>query len=438
MIITIPSCKCKESDTPVVQLPKSGKPNVILIVADDFGYELPGYTGGQSYSTPNIDFMAANGMQFTNMFCYPDGFPSRIALFTGKYNFRNYIRWGAIKDEEKMLGNLFQGAGYATAYYGKWQFGDGDAGLKEHGFDEYAVYLPFAEDQRYRRYKNPLVYENGAYLPDEEVANSYSEDEFVSRLTSFIERKVNDSVPFFAVYSLNLIAQPWVPTPDAPAFKLWDYNKDERADDIKFLPGMIAYADKKIGEIKDKIYQMGMLNNTLFVFTSDNNTDTRINSRWRGMDVQGAKTTTQFTGNHIPFFAYWPGSIAAGKTNAQLHDFTDLFTTLADVVSISTLSYGPLDGVSFYNNMIGLNDDSVRTAVFTDWDNDRKDADAVPMERYAYDSVYKLYDVYGERAGKFYNMRNDPNEERPLLESALTATELSKKAALQDIINRLQ
>lgn len=438
LITTLPSCKCKESDTPINQVPKSGKPNVILIVADDFGYELPGYTGGQSYSTPNIDFMATNGMQFTNMFCYPDGFPSRIALFTGKYNFRNYIRWGTIKDEEKMLGNLFNDAGYATGFYGKWQCGNGDEGIRQHGFDEYAVYLPFAEDQRYRRYKNPLVYVNGAYLPDEQVANSYSEDEFVSSLTNFIERKVNDSIPFFAVYSLNLIAQPWVPTPDSKKFKLWDFNKDETQDDISYFPEMVSYADQKIGEIKDKIYKMGMLNNTIFIFTADNNTDTRITSRWRGNDVQGAKTTTQFAGNHIPFFAYWPGSIAAGKTNAQLHDFTDIFKTLADVASASTLSYGTLDGVSFYNSMIGLSDDSVRTAVFADWDNDRKDADAVPMERYAYDSVYKLYDLYGERAGKFYNMRNDPNEEKPLSESALTAAELSKKAALQGIITRLQ
>ncbi len=423
---------------PVVQVPKSGKPNVILIVADDFGYELPGYTGGQSYSTPNLDFMAANGMQFTNMFCYPDGFPSRIALFTGKYNFRNYIRWGAIKEEEKMLGNLFQSAGYATSFYGKWQFGDGDAGLKQHGFDEYAVFLPFAEDQRYRRYKNPLVYVDGAYLPDEEVANSYSEDVFVDRLNSFIERKVNDSIPFFAVYSLNLIAQPWVPTPSSDKFKLWDFTKDETADDISYLPGMITYADQKIGEIKDKVYKMGMLNNTIFLFTSDNNTDSRITSTWQGKELQGAKTTTQFRGNHIPFIAYWPGSIAAGKTNAQLHDFTDLFTTLADVANASTLSYGTLDGVSFYNSLIGLTDDSVRSAVFTDWDNDRKDADIVPMERYAYDSIYKLYDQYGERAGKFYNMSIDPKEENPLTESALSAAELTKKSELQELINQLQ
>ena len=201
---------------------------------------------------------------------------------------------------------------------------------------------------------------------------------------------------------------------------------------------MIAYADKKIGEVRDKIYRMGMLNNTLIIFTADNNTFTGVTSRWRGIDVQGNKTTTQFAGNHIPFIAYWPGTISSGKVNAQLHDFTDLFTTLADVAKVSTLTYGTLDGVSFYNSMIGLSDDSVRTAVFTDWDNDRKDGDVVPMERYAYDSVYKLYDVYGERAGKFYNMRNDPKEISPLSESSLSPAELAKKASLQEIINRLQ
>lgn len=439
VLLTAPSCKCKNVEEPINQKPKSGKPNVILIVGDDFGYEIPGYTGGESYSTPNIDFMASNGMQFTNMFCYPDGFPSRIAMFTGKYNFRNYSRWGLIKEEEKMLGNLFKDKGYATSYYGKWQCDDGDTGIRTHGFDEYAVYIPFsADDQRFRRYKNPMVYENGNYLPDNEVANSYSEDEFVNRMLNFMERNINDSVPFFAVYSLNLIGTPWVPTPDDGDFDTWDFNKDKQKDDIQYLPGMIAYADKKIGEIRDKIYRMGMLNNTLIIFTADNNTDSRVTSRWRGTDVQGNKTTTQFKGNQIPFVAYWPGSVGAGKVNAQLHDFTDIFTTLADVANASTFSYGTLDGVSFYNSMIGLSDDSVRSAVFTDWDNDRKDDDEVPMERYAYDSIYKLYDVYGERAGKFYNMRTDPKEENPLQEVSLTTAEIAKKASLQEIINRLQ
>lgn len=438
VLIATPSCKCKEVEKPVNQKPKSGKTNVILIVADDFGYEIPGYTGGESYSTPNIDFMASNGMQFTHMFCYPDGFPSRIAMFTGKYNFRNYIRWGLIEEADKMLGNLFKDAGYATAFYGKWQCDGGDTGIRRHGFDEYAVFLPYAADQRFRRYKNPLIYENGDYLPETEVANSYSEDEFVNRMLNFMERNINDSLPFFAVYSLNLVAQPWVPSPDNGDFQTWDFNKDQRLDDIKYLPGMVAYADKKIGQIRDKIYRMGMLNNTLIIFTADNNTDSRVTSRWRGVDVQGNKTTTQFRGNHIPFITYWPGSIGAGKVNSQLHDFTDILTTLADVANASTLNYGTLDGVSFYNSMIGLSDDSVRTAVFTDWDNDRRDGDIVPMERYAYDSVYKLYDVYGERAGKFYNMRTDPKEENPLSESSLTTAELAKKASLQDIINRLQ
>ena len=73
---------------------QSDKPNIILITADDVGYEIPHYSGGESYSTPNLDFMAANGMQFSRFRPHPDGPPSRLALNTGKYNYRNWIKFG--------------------------------------------------------------------------------------------------------------------------------------------------------------------------------------------------------------------------------------------------------------------------------------------------------------------------------------------------------
>jgi arylsulfatase A-like enzyme len=431
-----PGCKCK--DELITQKEKSGTPNVILIIGDDFGYDLAGYNGGTSYSTPNIDYLAQNGMTFQHMFSYPDGFPSRIAMYTGKYNFRNYKRWGYIDQQEKMLGNMFKDAGYHTGFYGKWQCNGGDESLKAHGFDDYAVYLPFAEDQRERRYKNPLVYVDGAYLPDEEVRKKYSEDVFVEKLEQLIDRSVQAKQPFFAVYSLNLVGAPFVPTPDNLEFASWPVEKDQERSDLKYFPEMVRYVDKKVGQIREKVYQLGLLNNTLIIFTSDNNSDQRILSSWRGQTVKGTKTTTQFTGTNIPFIAYWPNTIKAGSANNDLHDFSDIFPTLADACQKQTALYGILDGVSFYKRMTGSVDDSIRSAVFVDWDNDRRDDNIVPMERYAHDSVYKLYDVYGERAGNFYNMRLDPLELNPLSESSLSEAEKAKKQALAAIISRLQ
>ena len=146
------------------------KPNVIFILADDIGYEIPGYTGGQSYSTPNIDQLAQNGLQFSQCHTAPDCSPSRIMLMTGKYNFRNYIEWGTLDTSQYTIANIFHNAGYKTCVAGKWQFDGGDASIKKFGFDTYRVFLPFftvdeAAENAFR-YKNPHIYQNAAYLPD--------------------------------------------------------------------------------------------------------------------------------------------------------------------------------------------------------------------------------------------------------------------------------
>src|SRR3954470_5350058 len=113
----------------------SGKPNIILFVANDFGFEIPTFNGGQSYSTPNLDFMANHGIDFTQCYNHPDGTPSRLAILTGKYNFRNYVRWGFLPPDQKTIGNLLHDAGYATYLVGKWQLDGGDARIRAAGFD---------------------------------------------------------------------------------------------------------------------------------------------------------------------------------------------------------------------------------------------------------------------------------------------------------------
>src|SRR5205809_5750413 len=91
----------------------SSKPNIIIILGDDVGYEVPAYTGGQSYSTPNIDYMAAHGLQFTHCNGAPMCSPSRFMLLTGKYNFRNYFdnSWGDLGLDQRTIANMMRNAG---------------------------------------------------------------------------------------------------------------------------------------------------------------------------------------------------------------------------------------------------------------------------------------------------------------------------------------
>ena len=97
------------------------KPNIILIMADDVGWECFGSYGAEDYQTPNIDALAAKGVQFNNCFATPLCTPSRVKIMTGKYNFRNYTHFGYLNPKEKTFGQLLQNAGYKTAIAGKWQ-----------------------------------------------------------------------------------------------------------------------------------------------------------------------------------------------------------------------------------------------------------------------------------------------------------------------------
>jgi len=176
---------------------QTSKTNIIIFLADDFGYELPTFTGGQSYNTPNLDFMAANGVQFIQAYSHPDGYPSRLALYTGKYNFRNYTFWGKLPTSEKTIGNMLHDAGYATCFVGKWQCDGGDARIRSAGFDSYRAFQPFANAGNVYQYsyKDPHLYENGNYLPANMTNGRYSEDMYVDYVSKFIDD--NAAKPFF-------------------------------------------------------------------------------------------------------------------------------------------------------------------------------------------------------------------------------------------------
>ncbi len=152
---------CSKQDTDYALNPDR-KPNIILIVADDIGYEIPTYTGGQSYQTPAIDNLAKTGIQFTQCHVCPNCSPTRVELLTGKYNFRNYTGWGNMDTGQKTIANMLQDAGYKTCVAGKWQLGGGDASVRAFGFEKYRVFQPFYTDneahENLHRYKNPRLY----------------------------------------------------------------------------------------------------------------------------------------------------------------------------------------------------------------------------------------------------------------------------------------
>ncbi len=138
---------------------KNEKPNIILMMADDFGYECLSVNGGEPYKTPVLDQLAAKGLQFTNCCAQPLCTPSRAKIMTGRHNFRNYIRFGVLKKDEKTFGHVLKAADYKTCIVGKWQLGRDRKLIGHFGFDEYCLW--WLEDKS-DRYRNPKLIENAA------------------------------------------------------------------------------------------------------------------------------------------------------------------------------------------------------------------------------------------------------------------------------------
>lgn len=451
---------CKKDFTsvvtkPVEVIPHPDKPNIILIIGDDVGYDVPTFFGGRSYSTPNLDYLAENGMTFSHFHSQPDGFPSRLQILTGKYNYRNFIRWGYIPTEDKVMGNMMQDNGYSTCYVGKWQNDGGDASIKAHGFQNYLVFLPFSDNQRISRYKTPHIYQDGAYLPKSQVKNKYSEDLFSDYLFDFIDSNINK--PFFAIYANNLIAGPYVPTPDDPQYADWKTKDENKYDDpAKYNPSMVAYMDKKIGQLVQKITAAGLADNTLIMFCGDNATWTGITSVYhdnvtgRDTTIRGTKTTTTWRGITNPVIAYWPGKIAPGSVSDALMDYTDFIPTFAEVIKTSVPEYlQPTDGVSFYHNLLGTtgtNKDYIKVY----WNNGLAsdgETDSVPPEVFVFDYDYKLYDdsthfgvTEAHRYDRFYDLHANRDEVpgQELKDEDLTPEQAAKKEEFIAILKTMR
>ena len=428
----------------VIDTPHPVKLNVIFVLADDIGYEIPTYTGGQSYQTPNLDFMAANGTQFTQCYGSPLCSPSRFMLLTGKYNYRNYTVWGTMDQSQRTFANIFKLAGYNTCASGKWQFDGGDTSIRTFGFDKYMVNNPYNitgsnEDHTDRFYKNPQIYTMGAYLPDSATKDKYGQDMFRDYVFNFIDSNANKK-PFFIYWALDLCHTPFSPTPDDPEFATWDPEKSQQAADTTYFPSMVKYMDKCIGQLIEKIRADSIENNTIIVFTGDNGTTNAIHSEFNGMMLPGGKATTLNLGTHLPLLAYCPGIVPAGRKDSTLISFVDFMATFADIANISVpASYGATDGATFAPQLKGQPATVVRGWVFNHYPGG-DDAIGNPdhLRRWMQNTLYKQYDTTeNSKSGKFYNLVTDPFEEHPLTKEELTPQEKETSVSFFKIMQTL-
>jgi arylsulfatase A len=379
----------------------SAPPNVILILADDVGYECFGFSGSKQYQTPQLDRIADSGIRFTNAFSTPLCTPSRVSIMSGKSNVRNYVDFGALKPGEPTFAKLFHDAGYATAIAGKWQL-QGSANAAgtpppRAGFDTYCLWnTPLTKRPRYW---TPSIEQDGKLL--ELPPDAYGPDVFSDFLIRFMER--NRERPFFAYYPMALVHDPFLPTPDST-----DRNsKDEQGN----FEDMVAYMDKIVGRIDGAIDRIGIRDNTVLIFTADNGTHKKIRSELAGQTIQGGKGTPTNRGTHVPLLVRAPGFGPGGRVLDDLIDFADYLPTLADIIGAAAPA--ETDGRSFWDRVLGKAGNP-REWLFT-WYFPRPyaekldDAYSHPEVRFARDARYKLY---GD--GRFFDLERDPEEQAAL------------------------
>ena len=394
------------------------QPNIILIMADDVGCEPIGAYGGERWKTPHIDALAKGGMKLDYCFSMPVCHPTRVCLLTGKYPFRLNSGWGSFpKAEEKnTVAQVLKKAGYATAVAGKWQLSLMKNDLQQParmGFDEWSVF-GWHEGARFHE---PFIYENGRLRTD--TKGKYGPDLYVDFLGEFMAKSAKAGKPFFAYYPMALAHDV---TDDIPVQVPYMPGKDRWMD----YGEMIESMDAMVGKLVAKVDQLGLRKKTIILFTGDNGTAKRSKLRHikgrkyeyetvysirNGKRIPGGKGTLLDIGTNVPLIANWPGYIKAGSSDA-LVDFSDWLPTLAEL-GATKVSH-KIDGISFAPQLFGLPRNSRKSRSFAF--SERKGGKAWVRTK-----QYKLYSD-----GKFFDVKNDVMEKKPLKDSAGRAAEVRR------------
>jgi len=321
---------CSGEDSQKQQLP-----NFIVIMADDLGYGDIGSFGATDIKTPNIDRMAAEGIQFTAAYVASSiCSPSRAAFLTGRYPQRMGINavffpesFTGLPENEITIAKLLQKQGYKNAIFGKWHLGHHHHYLPlQRGFDEYFG-IPYSNDMA------SVVYMRGNDVEEFEVDQRYTTQKFTSESLDFIERNQKD--PFFLFLSYIM---PHVPLYVPPEFE----GKSERG----LYGDIIQEIDWSVGQVLEKLKSLGLMENTLVIFTSDNGPWLVMRDHGGSSGIlRGGKQYTFEGSMRVPTVALWKGTTPSGLVYDDPVTLMDLMPTFCSLAGLSIPADRPIDGV---------------------------------------------------------------------------------------------
>jgi arylsulfatase A-like enzyme len=328
------------------------QPNVVIVITDDQGYGDLGCTGNPIIQTPEIDKLAGESVCLLDYHVAPTCSPTRAALMSGHWTNRTGA-WHTImgrsmlREDEGTLGEFFKGAGYQTGMFGKWHLGDNFPYRPEdRGFDEVYRHGGGGVGQ------TPDVWDNsyfdGGYFHNGEIvpAKGFCTDVFFDQANRFITESARRGKPFLAYISTN--------APHGPFHCPQKYMDlyPEQSPTIQAFYGMITNIDENVGRTRKLLQKLGIHENTIFIFTTDNGTARGREIYNAGM--RGQKGSEYDGGHRVPFLVHWPrGGMASKQEVDTLCHAVDIAPTLLDLIGAEAPAGYRFDGVSIKSLLAG-------------------------------------------------------------------------------------
>lgn len=342
------------------------KPNIVLLLADDLGWSDLSVHPGGTIPTPQIDRLFSQGVQLNNFMCWCVCSPTRAMLLTGRHPFRvgtGPETGGELSSRETTIAEAFKAHGYVTGIFGKWHNGDdpdtpayraafaeafkampnkqfkGGLGVNAHGFDEAWVYYGGGADYFTRRTvqgRGPVSWWHNIEYRPQDVG--YTEDLITDHVLEFIRN--NKDRPFFCYVPFHIVHAP-LQAKDSDLDAVDAAATDETR---RTYTAMVKAMDKNIAAVLQELDQLGLQDNTIVVFTSDNG----ATKNGSNLPFKGGKHTILEGGTHLPAVIRWPNGHLTGGIWDGLCGALDLFPTLMAMADLPMPETRPLDGKNIW------------------------------------------------------------------------------------------
>lgn len=370
-------------------------PNILFIVSDDHGWgDLPSNWDDTEVRLPTLDALARTGVRFPNYHTVPLCGPSRACMFTGQYSTENGMWRGpgsqplgspgyrGIKRDVKMLSEYLSEAGYATGAFGKWHLGSLEGEVpNDRGFDEFRGFLGGAHPYWISGSRSKIMH-NREHDP---LAEGHATELFTQWAEDFIRKNAGKESPFFCYLAYNAVHGPLRVEKSKPASAPEAWVKKALDRGVSFLRSdyvaILEHMDHNIGQLVSVLDELGVAENTLIVFVSDNGGCTMeegaAGGRFPGNNgpLRGGKATTYQGGLNVPFLVNWKGKIPQSGLVSDSHVMhCDIFSSLLDAAGLTvpeSNGKNPVRGMSLLPHMLSDGETSVpeRTMIFELWGN---------------------------------------------------------------------